>query len=745
MSVKPAGYEAYTPYSSGANGHLSDYLRILYKRRWTAGLAFLVVVLSGTYSSLRKTPIYEATTQVLIEKEAKRPSSINSVLEDRSGYYDEDFYQTQYRILQSRALAWRALVAMDPSRANTERHTLSAATTAGVQGRPHGIVGWARRLVGAPERIEPPPADETTDQAAAISGFLGGLNILPIRNTHMVEVRYRSADPVVAARSANALAAQYKQQMLQARFMASKETSDWLSQSLEEQRKKVEASQTALAQYRERNNAIALDDRQNTVVQTLSDLNAQLARATGERIDKEATYQRLVTLQQAQNREALESFPAIMGSEVIQGLRADLRTQQTEQAKITQLLGEKMPQVQAINAQVRVTQGKLDGEIDKVVQSVKSDYLTAQAKEKSLSEALNQQKNETATLGRKGVEYAALEREALSNQTLYDNLLQTAKETSVTGEYKGSSIEIIDAAEVPRTPVLPNTRRDLFMSLLLGCGVAFGLTFGFEYLDSRIKTPDELKAHLGLAFLGLVPVVPDKPKDGEVLLLSPDTPPGFGEAIRAVRTAVIFSSAEEGAKTIVITSTAPGEGKTLVSTNLSAALAQAGQRTLIIDGDMRRPRVHDVFSRPQEPGLSNVLVATGRMRDAIRPTNIPGLSVLPAGHIPPNPAELLGSTRYLELIEELRHDFDWIVIDAPPVMAVTDAAVLANSATGVVFVVGADMTSRRNAMSAIEHLQAVRARFIGGVLNRVNLQRHGYYYSPYYRKDYTQVYERASR
>jgi polysaccharide biosynthesis transport protein len=294
--------------------------------------------------------------------------------------------------------------------------------------------------------------------------------------------------------------------------------------------------------------------------------------------------------------------------------------------------------------------------------------------------------------------------------------------------------------------VLPNTRRDLMTALLLGCVLAAGLAFGFEYLDSRIRTPDEIKTHLGLAFLGLVPALGEKELEGgrSPLISDADLPPTFGEAVRAIRTAVVFSSAEEGARTIVVTSTAPGEGKTVVSTNLAVALAQAGQRTLIIDGDMRRPRVHEVFDRLQEPGLSNVLVGTTELHAAVCRTAVGNLFVLSAGHIPPNPAELLGSARYQELIDDLRNQFDWIIVDAPPVMAVTDAVVVATAATGVVFVIGAEMTSRRHAAYAIEQLNAVRAHFIGGVLNRANVARHGYYYSTYYRKDYKQAYLRTS-
>ena len=181
----------------------------------------------------------------------------------------------------------------------------------------------------------------------------------------------------------------------------------------------------------------------------------------------------------------------------------------------------------------------------------------------------------------------------------------------------------------------------------------------------------------------------------------------------------------------------------MVSTNLAEALAQAEQRTLVIDGDMRRPRVHEVFGFSQEPGLSNVLVGEVSIKSAIRQTGNNFLSALPAGHIPPNPAELLGSTKYRKLLEELGREYDWIIVDAPPVMAVTDAAVISNGVGGVVFVVGAEMTPRRSAQTAIEQLTSARARIVGAVLNRVNVKRHAYYYAHYYRKDYTQAYARS--
>lgn len=729
--------------------HLTDYLRILYKRRWTAGLAFLLIFVLGAVDTLKKTAIYEADTQLLIEKEARRATTLNSVLDDQASWYDDDFYQTEFQILKSRKIAWQALVALglghDATTAADAAAPAPTATPAPVQtGLVSEVIGWVSRLVGAPKTIPPPPADETTAESEQINAFLGGLQVTPVRGTHLVTVSYQSPDPVMAERSANAVAKAYISQTQQLRTRASKNTTEWLTSLLDDARKKLEESDAALTQYKQTHDAVALDDRQNTVVAKLNDLSAAATRAQQERIAKEQQYRTLQALES--DPAKLEAFPLVLGNENIQTLKAEVRDAQATLDELSARYGPLAPMRKDQEQKVETLQAKLNTEIQNVVESVHTEFLTAQRTEQQLEAAYNQQKQQALSLDRKGVAYAALQREAASKKAIYDNLLARANESGITSEYKGSNIQVIDAAEVPRAPVLPNHRRDLFVAFLGGCLLAGGLVFGLEYLDSRIKTPDELKAHLGLPFLGLVPTVSGKTRDGESLLLTHNNvSPAFAEAMRAIRTSVIFSSAEEGSRSVVITSTAPSEGKTLISSNLAIALAQAGQRTLIVDADLRRPRVHDVFDRSQEPGLSNVLVGTSRLRDAVRTTDVANLHLLAAGHLPPNPAELLGSTRYLDLIDELRRLFDWILIDAPPVIAVTDAAVVAHSATGVVFVVGADMTSRRNAMSAIEHLNAARAKFIGAVLNRVNVERHSYYYAPYYRRDYTRAYERSAK
>lgn len=730
--------------------HPTDYLRVVYKRRWVALPAFLLMFVSGALDTIRAVPIYEAKTQLLIESNTRRQTSIDAVLDDRaSGYYDDGFYLTQYKIIQSRSLALRAAEALEKS-GRPEHVPPGPSFSFSLTGLFDAVQSRVVQLVMSSRTAEPAgdagvvsdvAVDETAAQSRKIGRLLSGLSVLPVRNSSLVDLTFKSPDREFAARAVNELANQYRMRNLESRFLDTKEANDFLNQQLEEQRAKVETSEAALLRYRETNNAAAVDDRQNIVVQRLTELNAQVTRAKIERLDKEALYNQLLEVRK--NGGRIDAIPIVMANEYVQKLKVEIARLEEQRSQMAAQYGPNWPAMKELATSIATVQQRLATEIDGVVNAARTDYLAARGKEDSMIGALNAQKGESMGLDRKAVEYAALEREAAGDRQLYENLMQRTKETGVSGQFKSSNIEIVDRAEVPQFPVLPKVQQDLMVAMLMGLALAFGLVFGFEYFDSRIKSPDEIKTHLGLPFLGLIPSVPLK--EGEQMLMGAnDVPPAFAEAVKAIRTAVVFSSAAEGSRSVVVTSTAPHEGKTVVSSNLAAALAQTDQRTLIIDADMRRPRIHEVFGWLQDPGLSNVLVGTATLAEAIRKATVPNLSVLSAGHIPPNPAELLGANRFKELMKELGRQYDWIIIDAPPVMAVTDAALVGHIATGVVFVVGAEMTSRRHAAVAVEQLGAAQARIIGAVLNRANVQRHGYYYSTYYRKDYVRAYTRVS-
>jgi succinoglycan biosynthesis transport protein ExoP len=751
LRIGSEGRTAATPYGPtddaiGAQEvHLLDYIKVLYKRRMTAMAVFTLVVGSVTVYTFTATPIFQAKARLLIEAEDQNVVSFKQVVEEDQT--KADYYQTQYSILQSRSLARRTLeqLKMWDKAPFGGQPDQSFSVKKAVFGAPAVVVSAVGSLFGrgGDEKIQKnqiPGADETAAQSRAIDAFLAHLTVAPVRNSRLVDVKYDLPDPDLATAIVNALSKNYIEQNLEYKFMASKDASDWLGARLAEERKAVEQAEAKLQQYREQNDSISLADRENITVQKLGDLNAAVTRAKTERIQKEAMYQQLQASQADPAR--LDTFPAILANAFIQQQKGDLADLQRQYAQLSEKLDYKHPDIIKLKSAIQISQTKLAGEIGKVVQSVRSEYQAALAQENSLTAALEQQKSEALSMNRKAIEYNVLERDVESNKQLYNNLLQRAKETGVAGELKSSNIRILDPAERPRNPVTPQKRQNVMLALLGGSLLAGGLVFFFEYLDSRLKTPDEIRAHLGLAHLGLLPAMDSK--DGSYPLLSGGVPANFSESFRAFRTNVLFSSAHEGSKALVVTSTGPGEGKSMVASNLAVSLAQAGQRVLLIDADMRKPKAHEIFGAKQEPGLSNVMVGTAKASDAVTKTTVQGLWVLCAGRTPPNPAELLGSVRFRDFLASLQAHFDWIIIDTPPVMAVTDAALVAHRATGVVFVVGAEMTSRHAAKRALDQLEQVGAKFVGGVLNRVDLKHNPYYYSQYYRREYTQYYAKSS-
>ncbi|MGE5243071.1 MAG: GumC family protein [Betaproteobacteria bacterium] len=706
-------------------GHLLDYVRILHKRRWTAGTAFLIVLAAVATYTFTATPIYEAKARLLIEAEGPNVINITEVVDEQRT--KADYYQTQYNILQSRELARKTIDAL---------HLWDSPHFGG---QPHPSV--ISRLFGGKPAADQHDAGETAEQSRVIDHFLANLTVSPIRSSRLVDVKYRLPDPDLAMRIATAIAKSYINQNLEYKFLASKDATDWLSDRLAEQRRQVEAAEAALQRYREQNDAISLEDRENIVVQKLSDLNAAVTQAKTERFQKQALYNQLQSL--GGRNGAIDTFPAILSNTYVQQQKAELAQLQSQLSQLSEKFGDKHPEIIKVRTAIQLAQAKLDAEVAKVVQSVRNEYLAAVAKEDSLSKALEQQKTEAMSMNRKAIDYSVLERDVQSSKQIYESLLQRAKETGLSQELKTSNIRVVDAAERPRAPKSPNKLLNLTLALFGGGVLAVGLAFFFEYVDSRIKTPDEIRTHLGLSPLGMVPAILPGTWKGAAPLISTGVPSGFAEAIRAVRTNVLFSSAEEGARTLVITSTGPGEGKTLIAANLAIGLAQAGQRVLLIDADMRCPRVHEAFNQKQEPGLSNLMVGHAAPSVCIRKSSVLGLWLLTSGRVPPNPAELLGSQRFREFIRSLRDHFDSVVIDSPPALAVTDAAVLASVATGVVFVVGAEMTSRQAAKVALQQLENAHPRFLGAVLNRVELERNAYYYSGYYKREYVQYYQAA--
>jgi polysaccharide biosynthesis transport protein len=723
--------------TEGATVNLLDYVRILYRRRWTAITTIVVVTVSVAVYTFTIIPIYQAGARLLIDAENPNVVSFKEVIEQDQT--TQDYYQTQYNILQSRALARRIL---DEQNLWSEPPFGHARTReSGLRQRMVVLVSAALNIGASRKAVRPPArdVDETAAQSNAIDEFLANLTVTPVRNSRLVDVKYQLSDPALATRIVNSLVKNYIEQNLEFRFTASREAVDWLEHHLTEQRKQVAEAEARLQAYREQNDAVSLQERSNIVVQKLTELNAALTQAKTNRLQKEASYQQLQSL--LSRPETLDTFPAILSNSFIQQQKAELAQLQSQSAQVGEKLGPNHPDMLKLRSAIQMSQAKLEGEIAKIVQGVKNEYQAAVANEHSLTAALDAQKAAAQAMNRKAIDAGVLERDVQSSRQVYDSLLQRAKETGLSSELKTSNIRIVDQAEQPVTPVSPRLWFNLVLALFSGVMLACGLVCLFECIDNRIKSPDEITSVLGISELGMLPKLQSHKTGSAFPLVNNGVPAQFGEAFRAIRTNVLFSAAKEGMRSVVITSAGPREGKSLVASNLGISLAQIGERVLLVDADLRKPKAHEIFEIDQEPGLSNLLVGQAKASEVVRKAPAAGLWVLPAGRIPPNPSELLGSPRFRDFMLSLNGHFDWVIIDSPPVMAVTDASLIAHTASDVLFVISAENTSRQTARRALDQLAHANVKFVGGVLNGVDLERHPYYYSVYYRPEYGEYYE----
>jgi capsular exopolysaccharide synthesis family protein len=397
------------------------------------------------------------------------------------------------------------------------------------------------------------------------------------------------------------------------------------------------------------------------------------------------------------------------------------------------------PEMARLESELAGARALLRSQRARVIESVRNDYQSAVEEERSFTAQLEAQKAAAMDLDRKSGGYMVLQREAETSRVVYQSLLQQEKELRVVSNSRANNVQVMDRAEVPGAPFQPNARRDWLMALLAGLFVSVALVCGLEYLDDTVKTPEDVTRRLNLPLLGLVPAV----QDSQAPLLSEAVPHEFGESFRSLRTALVFTRAPQGPRIVAVTSSQPLEGKTTTACNLATALALGGSRVLLIDADMRRPGLRKLMGLDAagDVGLSHLLVGQAKARDAIRRTAEPNLFVMASGHTPPNPSELLASDRMAGFVANLRKGpFDWVVIDTPPVLAVTDAVIVARLVSGVVFVIGSEMTRRVHAERALEILTAARPASIGTVLNRVDFRRNKYYYSRYYGYHYQSYY-----
>ena len=698
--------------------HLYDYLLILRKHQWLILSFLLTVVTIVSIATFRMRPVYIARATIEIDREN------NNILPFQgTDAYDsmmdlDNYIETQSKVLTSETLALQTI-----------RNTGLAANPEFSAG---GIPSEAIATGSLANQKRPPE----------VAAFLSSLSVKRIPSSRLMEVSYESTDPVLAARILNAHLENFKAQNIQSRYEATLEATRFLTSQLNELKLTVKQSEDARINYERQNQIWSVDDKSNITTQRLADLDKQLTDAQGETLKKQALYEYA-------KAGDIDAVPEIRADPLLQDLqkkRAELAVQFTEAVN---QYGPNFPKVQRFQAQIKEVDDQIARESKGIVLQLESDYREAKQREELIRQALEMQKAETNNMAEKMVQYNILKRESEADKTLYEGLLTKLKEAGISEGLKSSNLRVVDPAMIPSYPARPAKARNIALAFLVGLVGGIGLALLREYLDNTVKTPDDIETLTRLPSLAVVPAFGDgsghKRRMGifggpstnghekRIELVAQHLPKSqMSEAFRALRTALLLSQPDHPPQVILVTSALPREGKTTAAANLAVTLAQLGDKTVLVDADLRKPGVGRLLNlgTGKYAGLSSYLAGVSTLDLVTVPhPAIPNLAAIPTGPLPPNPADLLSSHKLADAIAELRTKYKFVVIDSPPIMAATDAVILSVQADGVLLVVRSGETPKEAFTRARDLLISVKSRLLGVVLNAVDASAPDYYYS----------------
>ena len=700
--------------------HLYDYLLILRKHQWLILSFMLSVVTIVAIATFRMQPVYVATARVEIDRENSNILPFQG-MDSYDLMIDTDNYiETQSKILTSETLALETI-----------RNTgLSALPQYSSPNGPSEAVATGNLA----NQRRPPE----------LGAFLGSLSVRRVPNSRLMDVSFESTDPQLAAHVVNAHIETYVQRNFQSQYDSTTRATTWLRDQLDELKIRVQKSEDARIAYERQNQIWTLDDKQNITTQRFADANRELTLAQTERVKKQAV------LEFAKSGN-IDAVPQIQSDAALAELQKRLTDTTNQYREALEQFGPNFPKVRHLQSQIKDIQVDIQKEKQNIIDTLDSEYRQAVARETMLGKELDIQKRDVNEMAGKMVEYNILKREAEANKVLYDGLLTKLREAGVSAGLRSSNIRVVDPAMIPSAPSRPAKTRNVALAFVVGLVGGIGLALMREYMDNTVKTPDDIETLARLPSLAVVPqfdATDGNGASGRQKLLPGFSSNGHGkrmelvaqhlpksqmsEAFRALRTSLLLSRADHPPQVILVTSALPREGKTTAAANLAVTLAQLGDKTIVVDADLRKPGVGRLLnmSGGNYAGLSSYLAGASSLDLVIVPhPTIPNLAAIPTGPLPPNPADLLSSHKVAEAIAELRKRFKFIVIDSPPVMAATDAVILSVQTDGVLLVVRSGETPKEAFTRTRDLLVSVKCNILGVVLNAVDSSSPDYYYS----------------
>jgi succinoglycan biosynthesis transport protein ExoP len=702
---------------------LRAYWRVI-RKRWPFVVLSTILGVAGAFVYTYRQPrIYEASCQILIDTNAPQILQVKDAVELGSGtlFAPKEFFETQYRIIQSTSVAQRVAeklgLAHDPD--------------------------YARLIPRG-------PGGDGLDMARALTRQL---SVKPVKDTRVSQIFVRDTKPERAALLANTVAETYIESNLDYKLEGSRAANAWLSEQEVELRNKLEESERSLFKFKKDRGLLDIDlgQKQNMTEQLLRNLNEKLAEIRMKRLELESTRRLVETARDQADKETVP-MAQIQASESLKHMRETFLDFAQKKADLSGKYGPEHPRIKIIDAQMESLAKAYQHELDTNLKTFENSYQSLVQTEQSLMSMMEKEKQKAIELSKLGVEYKPFERTADENAKVYELIAQRQKEIDLTGLLRSNNVRILERAVTPGSPSSPRPMQNMLLALACGFGLGIGLAFAIEILDNTLKTQIDVETFLGVPVLGLIPIIGQgkldpkgKGKEGKSDEQVRDRDLGIfreprsmaAECCRSIRTNILFMSPDHPIRTMVITSPSPQEGKTTTAINLAIAMAEAGGRVLLIDTDMRRPRLHRSFAVPNQVGVSTLILGNTTLDEAVKHTDIPNLDVLPCGPIPPNPSELLHTKRFAQVLKDCGERYERIILDSPPTSAVTDPAVLGNLADGVILIVKGASTTRDAAAHARRQLVSAKCRLLGVIVNEIDFSNPGYGYHYYYYRKYS--------
>lgn len=684
---------------------LRKYLWLLFKHRWLFAGSVGVCLVLGLLATFLTTPIYRASATLQINREVAKVVDFDGSQPEATG--DVEFYQTQYELLKSRSLADRVVAKL----ALHDDASFQGADAPSPWVKLKGMFFFGGMSESA-------SADVAERQREAASRVLAALNVEPVRSSSIVKLSFDSPDPTVAAGITNAIVDNFIAENLDRRYQSTAYARQFLEERLQQLKVKLAESEKELVTYAEKQQIISTGGEQSLTTTNLATANDALSQATNERLKKEQLWQ------QIQVTDGL-ALPQIMQSKAIETMRAKQVELAAEYEDKLSFFKPAFPEMKQIKAQIDELNRQIAAEVALIKESAKAEYETALNEERSLIALVDELKAEVTEFRNRNIQYNILQREVDTNRSLYDGLLQRYKEVGIAGGVGTNNISVVDRAQVPTSPYSPSLPVNLMVALTLGLMLGGAAAFAKEHLDDTFKSPEDVEEKLGLPLLGIIPLV-NEIKDTAHILDEPHS--AVAEAYRSLRTALQFSTTGGVPRSLLITSARASEGKSTTAVTLARNFAQLGMRVLLIDADLRKPSLHRYLAIDESVGLTNFLAGTMMPPQAFQKTEVPGLTVMTSGPLPPDPAELLAGPKMLSLLTIAAQKYDMVIIDGPPVAGLADAPLLASLAVGTLLIIDANGTRQGAAKAALKRLDFARAQMVGAVINKLDLTTSGYSY-----------------